>query len=132
MNCSQMKMLLAPFANDELSEEEGQAVRLHLSACARCRSELDAIRSLQLRLSLLQTLPLDYDIADSIIARLRWRTADTHAPEPSMDAMDKLSSYTVEGGEPRKNDDLGKHADADGPPDAEVDFLPDWGLQGGR
>ncbi len=128
MNCSQMKMLLPAYASDELSAQERETVELHLAGCARCQSELTAITSLQNQLTLLQAMPLDTEIVDSVVSRIRWRTADTHAPEASMEPTDMLSSYTGE--QPKKDrSDQGKK-DAHGLPLCpDGKLIPDGGLQ---
>lgn len=128
MNCSQMKMLLPAYATDELSAEERTVVELHLASCARCLSELAAITSLQSQLALLQTIPLDTEIADSVVSRIRWRTVDTHAPEASMEPTDMLSSYTGDESKNDQNDEL-KKGTADLPLGPDVRLIPDGGLQ---
>ena len=128
MNCSQMKMLLPAYASDELSAEDREMVELHLVSCARCRSELADLTSLQSQLALLQTIPVDTEIADSVVSRIRWRTVDTHAPEASMEPTDMLSSFTGDQARNDQTDDTKKGA-VDLPVDSEGKLMPDVGLQ---
>jgi|WetSurMetagenome_2_1015567.scaffolds.fasta_scaffold135722_1 hypothetical protein len=128
MNCSQIRMLLPSFDNNELSETEQKAVFRHLTNCAGCRSALENIRSLHERLSLLQNLTLNTEISDTIISRIRWRSRDTRAPEESMDTMDKLSSYNKE---TEKSKESGPKEEPDINPttDNEGHLIPDWKLR---
>jgi hypothetical protein len=128
MNCNQIRMLLPSFENNELSETEQKAVFRHLTNCAGCRAALEDIRSLHERLSLLQNLTLNTEISDTIISRIRWRSRDTHAPEESMDTMDKLSSYNKETEKPKESKsqeetDINPSTDNEGQP------IPDWKLR---
>ena len=45
MNCGQVKRLLPPFLDDELSGRERDVVASHLASCPACRSELEALRA---------------------------------------------------------------------------------------
>jgi hypothetical protein len=71
MNCEQVKVLLPSFVSDELFDAEREMVEQHLAGCAGCRSSLESIRSLSRQLALLQTLPVDAEIADRTISRIK-------------------------------------------------------------
>jgi anti-sigma factor RsiW len=128
MNCSQMRMLLSPFANDELSEEERQMVELHLAGCAACRRALEEIADLRGRLSLLHAITLDTEIADGIISKIRQMT-DTQSPETLPDTTDVLSP-PGDKGLTDKNDDPARGTVVDLPLDSTRNLLPDWRTQG--
>ncbi len=91
MNCYQMRMLLPSFEDDELSAEEREAVYLHLAACSLCRSALASIRTLHRQLSLLQTVSVNSEIVDSVLARIK-RITDADARETDASASDIAAS----------------------------------------
>ena len=47
MDCRDVSELLIPYLDGELSEEEREAVELHLSACLPCRKEFEALAATQ-------------------------------------------------------------------------------------
>src|SRR3972149_5077877 len=128
MNCSQMRMLLPPFANDELSDEEREMVELHLVGCAACRRALEEMRAMHGRLALLHTITVDTEIADTIILRIK-RMTDTQAAETATDNMDMPSSHITDERETGK-DDLNEDIAIELPLDSDGNLLPGWGLQG--
>jgi anti-sigma factor RsiW len=128
LNCYQIKMLLPSYDNDELPEEERKTVKRHLASCAACRSALEAIRILHNRLALLQDTPLNTEITDSIISRLK-RMTDVNAPETAADITDIGPSALSGKSETAKNDRTKENV-VDLPRDAEGKLLPGWDLPG--
>ncbi len=47
MKCEQIKKLLPAYLDDELSTEEKEEIRDHLSNCEHCQAELDVIANTQ-------------------------------------------------------------------------------------
>jgi anti-sigma factor RsiW len=45
MNCGQVKRLLPPFLDEELSGRVRDVVEAHLASCPACRAELEALRA---------------------------------------------------------------------------------------
>ena len=45
MNCGQVKRLLPPFLDEELSDRVRDGVTTHLASCPACRAELEALKA---------------------------------------------------------------------------------------
>jgi len=71
MNCKQVKILLPPYAAGELSETKYALVETHLTECNACRSALARFRSIGGRLALLRAVPVDTDILDAALSRIK-------------------------------------------------------------
>lgn len=75
MNCKDIGELLISYLDGELAQEEKEIVELHLSACPRCRQELESLAATQSELR--QTLETVTDKTPSVQAwaRLQQRLA---------------------------------------------------------
>jgi hypothetical protein len=71
MNCKRVKMLLPAYAAGELSETEYPLVETHLAECNACRSALAGFQSIGGQLALLQTVPVNTDIIETTLSRLK-------------------------------------------------------------
>jgi hypothetical protein len=71
MNCKKVKILLPAYAAGELSESERTQVAEHLDGCDDCRSVLAGYASIGTRLAVLETIPVNTDILDSTISRIK-------------------------------------------------------------
>jgi anti-sigma factor RsiW len=116
LNCYQMKMLLPPYENDELPEQERQVVELHLAGCASCRAALEEVKALHSSLSLLHTISVDTRITDQIITRIRkMKKLDRRETEAETDGL-----------EPGESEEIRSDAPTEFRYDANGHLLPGW------
>jgi hypothetical protein len=71
MNCKKVKILLPSYTGGELSESERPLVVKHLAGCDGCRSALADYESTGARLAVLETVPVNTDILESTISRIK-------------------------------------------------------------
>ncbi|MCS6927586.1 MAG: zf-HC2 domain-containing protein, partial [Candidatus Binatia bacterium] len=58
MECKDMRKLLSPFIDNELSAQEAFTVAEHLEGCLSCQREMEALRSIDARLREAGRIPL--------------------------------------------------------------------------
>jgi hypothetical protein len=71
MECKQARDLLSLFLDDELGKDTRESLQEHLHECLRCRSELDALRSLVKNVESMGMLKTPEDFLEKFHARTR-------------------------------------------------------------
>lgn len=79
IDCGEVRELLNPYADDELTTAEREAVRKHIDCCADCRKAFDNLQALTSRLRAVGTLAMPLDLRSRVQASID-RTARGNAP----------------------------------------------------
>ena len=77
--CPDKELLLHALADGELDAGNALALEAHVSTCAGCAAELDAIREVKAQL---KAAPLAYATPQSLLDRLETALAEAEAPPP--------------------------------------------------
>lgn len=69
MNCREIREVLSPYLDGELSPSEAAEVTVHLGACEICRGELQALRLTSRLAASLPARRLKMDLAETVVAQ---------------------------------------------------------------
>jgi anti-sigma factor RsiW len=70
MECKIIKTLLSEFIDDELAEEQKEAVNLHLRECAACRMEVEELRAVHDLFASTERFSAPYGFSTRVMASL--------------------------------------------------------------
>ena len=91
MNCSEVKELLHPYSDGELTPEETERIRLALDDCADCRAELDEIEAIRAFAMEAFTAPVaEVDLSsvyDGVMARIAAEEVQTAPAAAAIDGV---------------------------------------------